>query len=184
FFPLNEDFVEEQGEDYGTEADKILSNGAFILDSWEHDKGWTLKKNPDYWDADSVELDEVNVNVIKDKSTLVNLWETGELDRIELSSSYVDEYEDDDSFFVEEIPSNGAFILDSWEHDKGWTLKKNPDYWDADSVELDEVNVNVIKDKSTLVNLWETGELDRIELSSSYVDEYEDDDSFFVEERP
>src|SRR5699024_11350663 len=76
-----------------------------------------------------------------------------------------------------------AFILDSWEHDKGWTLKKNPDYWDADSVELDEVNVNVIKDKSTLVNLWETGELDRIELSSSYVDEYEDDDSFFVEER-
>ena len=105
FFPLNEDFVEEQGEDYGTEADKILSNGAFILDSWEHDKGWTLKKNPDYWDADSVELDEVNVNVIKDKSTLVNLWETGELDRIELSSSYVDEYEDDDSFFVEERPS-------------------------------------------------------------------------------
>src|SRR5699024_8500144 len=70
FFPLNEDFVEEQGEDYGTEADKILSNGAFILDSWEHDKGWTLKKNPDYWDADSVELVEVNVNVIKDKSTL------------------------------------------------------------------------------------------------------------------
>src|SRR5699024_5606997 len=41
FFPLNEDFVEEQGEEYGTEADKILSNGAFILDSWEHDKGWT-----------------------------------------------------------------------------------------------------------------------------------------------
>src|SRR5699024_7828365 len=34
------------------------------------------------------------------------------------------------------------------------------------------------------VNLWETGELDRIELSSSYVDEYKDDDSFVTEERP
>src|SRR5699024_6321927 len=86
FFPLNEDFVEEQGEDYGTEADKILSNGAFILDSWEHDKGWTLKKNPDYGDADSVELDEVSVIVIKAKSTVVNVLETSELDRIAFSS--------------------------------------------------------------------------------------------------
>src|SRR5699024_12752753 len=105
FSPLNEEFVEGQGEDDGTEAEKILSNGALMRESWEYDKGWTSKKNPDYWDAESVELDEVNVNVIKDKSTLVNLWETGELDRIELSSSYVDEYEDDDSFFVEERPS-------------------------------------------------------------------------------
>src|SRR5699024_12794780 len=91
---------EEQGEDYGTEADKILSNGAFILDSWEHDKGWTLKKNPDYWDADSVELDEVNVNVIKDKSTLVNLLETGVLDRIELFSFFLDESDNDFMFFL------------------------------------------------------------------------------------
>src|SRR5699024_1734159 len=49
---------------------------------------------------------------------------------------------------------------------------------------LDKINVNVVKDTSTLVNLWETGELDRIELSSSYVDEYKDDDSFVTEERP
>src|SRR5699024_40731 len=46
------------------------------------------------------------------------------------------------------------------------------------------INVNVVDDNSTLVNLWETGELDRIELSSSYVDEYEDDENFFVDERP
>src|SRR5699024_779526 len=105
FFPLNEDFVEDAGDDYGTEADKVLYNGAFVLDSWEHDKGWVMKKNPDYWDADEVELEEINVNVVDDNSTLVNLWETGELDRIELSASYVDEYEDDENFFVDERPS-------------------------------------------------------------------------------
>src|SRR5699024_1151537 len=54
----------------------------------------------------------------------------------------------------------------------------------ADEVELEEINVNVVDDNSTLVNLWETGELDRIELSASYVDEYEDDENFFVDERP
>lgn len=105
FFPQNGAMVEEAGEQYGTEADKLLFNGAFVLDSWEHDKGWVMKKNPDYWDADNVGLEEVNVSVVKETSTAVNLWETGELDRIELSSSYVDEYESDDSFFVEERPS-------------------------------------------------------------------------------
>ena len=105
FFPLNESFVEEAGEQYGTEADKLLFNGAFVLDSWKHDQGWVLKKNEDYWDAETVELEEINVSVVKESSTAVNLWETEELDRVELSSSYVDEYGDDDSFLTEERPS-------------------------------------------------------------------------------
>src|SRR5699024_12686918 len=59
FFPLNGDFVEEQGEDYGTETDKILSNGALILDSWELDKGWTLKKK----DRKSTRLNSSHVSI-------------------------------------------------------------------------------------------------------------------------
>lgn len=105
FFPQNQEFVEKEGDGYGTEADKVLFNGPFELDSWEHDKGWVMKKNQDYWDADNVELDQINVNVVKETSTLVNLWETGKLDRIELSSSYVDEYQDDENFITEERPS-------------------------------------------------------------------------------
>lgn len=105
FFPLYESFVQEAGEQYGTEADKVLFNGAFVLDSWKHDEGWTFKKNEDYWDADAVEIDTVNVNVVKETTTAVNLWETGELDRVELSSSYVDEYENEEEYFVEDRPS-------------------------------------------------------------------------------
>src|SRR5699024_11905687 len=87
FCPLKEDFVEDAGDDYGTEGDKVLYNGAFVLDSWEHDKGWAMKKNPDYWDADEVELEEINVNVVDDNSTLVNVGKTGEVERIKLSAS-------------------------------------------------------------------------------------------------
>jgi len=105
FFPLNEEFVEESGKQYGTEADKLLSNGAFVLDSWEHDQGWVLKKNEDYWDADTVKLEEIDVSVVKESSTAVNLWETDVLDRVDLSSSYIDEYKNDDSYLAEERPS-------------------------------------------------------------------------------
>lgn len=106
FFPQNEDFVEEQDADsYGTEADKVLENGPYVLDSWDHDEGWTFKKNPDYWDADNVDMDEIEMLVVKDNSTGLNLWETEELDYAQISSSYVDEYEDDDAFQLDERAS-------------------------------------------------------------------------------
>jgi len=105
FFPLNEEFVEEHGESFGTEADKVLENGPYILDSWHHDQGWTFKKNDNYWDADNVQMEEINMEIVKETSTAVNLWETGELDYITLSSSYVDEYENDESFYIDEQAS-------------------------------------------------------------------------------
>ncbi|WP_163969517.1 peptide ABC transporter substrate-binding protein [Oceanobacillus halotolerans] len=104
FLPQNQSYVEEMGEDYGTEAENVLYNGPFVLDSWSHDQEWTYKKNPDYWDASAVNLDQINVNVVKETSTAVNLWETEEVDRIELSSSYVDQYTDAEEFEVIELP--------------------------------------------------------------------------------
>ncbi|MUK87662.1 peptide ABC transporter substrate-binding protein [Ornithinibacillus sp. L9] len=105
FLPQNQAFVEEMGDEYGVEADKILFNGPFVLESWQHDQGWTYKKNPDYWDADAVNLDGINVNVVKEISTAVNLWETEAVDRITISSAYVDEYRNDESFNNEVIAS-------------------------------------------------------------------------------
>ncbi|RKL66850.1 peptide ABC transporter substrate-binding protein [Salipaludibacillus neizhouensis] len=98
FLPLNQAHVEEVGDTFGTEAETILSNGPFLLDSWQQDQGWVYKKNPDYWDAETVSLDQINVNVVKEVSTAVNLWESDAVDRITISSSYVDEYENDENF--------------------------------------------------------------------------------------
>lgn len=105
FLPQNQAFVEEMGDGYGVEAENILFNGPFVLDSWQHDQGWTYKKNPNYWDADAVNVDEINVNVVKETSTGVNLWETEAVDRILLSSAYVDEFQSDESFNTEVRPS-------------------------------------------------------------------------------
>src|SRR5690625_3868124 len=45
FFPQNQEFVEEKGDDYGTEADNVLFNCIFILVSWDHIKGCVMKTN-------------------------------------------------------------------------------------------------------------------------------------------
>jgi oligopeptide transport system substrate-binding protein len=98
FLPQNEKFVKEQGDQYALEAENILANGPFKLVEWKQEQSWKLVKNPDYWDAGSVKLDEVNVYVVKDPTTGANLYESNTIDRVILSTSYVDQYKDSEEF--------------------------------------------------------------------------------------
>ncbi|ELK45208.1 UNVERIFIED_CONTAM: peptide ABC transporter substrate-binding protein [Halobacillus marinus] len=105
FLPLNQKFVEEQGDQYALEADTLVYNGPFVMTEWNHGEGWTLEKNEDYWDAENVKLDTINVKVVKDTATAVNLYETGEVDRVNLSSEFVDQYQTSEEFGVKEEPT-------------------------------------------------------------------------------
>jgi oligopeptide transport system substrate-binding protein len=95
FFPVNQAFVESVGDEFGSEFNKALYNGAFVLTDWKHDQGWTYKKNPDYRDAGSVKLEEIHVNVVKEESTAVNLYESGDVDQIEITAAFIDKYKSD-----------------------------------------------------------------------------------------
>ncbi|MBU8712240.1 peptide ABC transporter substrate-binding protein [Brevibacillus parabrevis] len=93
FLPQNEKFVEKAGDKYGLEYDQVLANGPFVLNDWKHEQSWQYKKNESYWDAANVQLDEINVYIVKEPSAAVNLYETGKLDRVTgLTSSLADAY--------------------------------------------------------------------------------------------
>jgi oligopeptide transport system substrate-binding protein len=109
FLPQNQAFVEEQGDQYALEVENLLFNGPFVLEEWNHEQGWTYKKNPNYWDADVVKLEEIQVHVVKENATSVNLYETEELDRTALSSAYVDQYKDSEDFEV--IPQASIIFM-------------------------------------------------------------------------
>lgn len=101
YYPLNEKFVEEQGEDYATSSENLLSNGPFKLTDWDStSQSWTLVKNEDYWDADKVSIDKINYDVIKDPQTGADLYEKGELSRADLASELVDVYASNEDFEV------------------------------------------------------------------------------------
>ncbi|MGB2991564.1 MAG: peptide ABC transporter substrate-binding protein [Paenisporosarcina sp.] len=109
FLPQNQKFVEEKGDQYALEADGILFNGPFKLVEWTHEQGWKYEKNEDYWDAEAVKLDNINVYVVKDPSTGTNLYETEKVDRVELSSALVDQYKDDENFQI--LKESGLVFL-------------------------------------------------------------------------
>ncbi|MDF9524335.1 peptide ABC transporter substrate-binding protein [Bacillus cereus] len=92
FLPINEKYFNSKGKQYGLEAEQLIYNGAFTLDNWKHEQGFQLTKNSNYWDAKTVKLDEINFDIVKDKSTEINLYESGQLDRVGLTGEFVDKY--------------------------------------------------------------------------------------------
>ena len=79
--PVNQKFYEEVGADkYMTEAQYFNTNGAFKVESWTHDDSIVLVKNPDFYDADKVQLDKINCKMIIDSAAQFNAFQAGELD--------------------------------------------------------------------------------------------------------
>lgn len=100
FFPQNKAFAQEQGDEYGSTHEKLIYNGPFVLKGWDQASsvGWTFEKNEDYWDAESVSLDTITVDVIKEVTTELNLYENEDTDIAFLSGSFVSQYIEDPNF--------------------------------------------------------------------------------------
>ena len=95
FMPKNAAFAKEKGKSYGTTTENFVGNGPFVIEDWTGtNESWKLVKNPKYWDADNVKLDEVDVQVVKEVGTGVNLFETQALDFTTLSDTYAKQYKD------------------------------------------------------------------------------------------
>jgi oligopeptide transport system substrate-binding protein len=98
FYPLNKEFVESQGDQFALEAANMIFNGPYKMTEWKHGESWQLVKNDTYWDVENVGLDEINFRVVKERSTSVNLYETGEFDRIGVAGDFVDQFKSSPDF--------------------------------------------------------------------------------------
>lgn len=110
FYPLNQTYVEEQGDTYATNSDTVLYNGPFALSGWDGTNlNWSLEKNDNYWDADNVQLDTVKYQVLKETSTALNLFDSGEIDYSTVSGEYVAAREGDPN--MDNAPESTVFYI-------------------------------------------------------------------------
>ena len=77
--PVPQWTIEEYGDTW-TEAENIVTNGPYMLKEWKHGESLSFVKNPDYYDADNVQIDRFEVDIITDQYTEVALYESGDLD--------------------------------------------------------------------------------------------------------
>lgn len=99
FYPVNQAFYEKCGDKFGTSADTVLSNGAYILTDYQPAAlNIKLEKNDKYYDADRVKLDGINYQVLKDSQQALMNYQSGELDLIKISGDQVDQVQGDPEF--------------------------------------------------------------------------------------
>lgn len=98
FYPVNQKFVESVGDSFGTSVETTLYNGPYVLDTWDIGYGYSIAKNPTYYNTASVKNDGVTWRIVKDAATGVNLYETKEVDKCRLSAEFVEQYIDHPHF--------------------------------------------------------------------------------------
>lgn len=79
-FPVNADFLKSKGDDFGkVDPANILYNGPFILKSFTSKSVLEYKKNPNYWDAKNVFVDDVKLTYYdgNDQDALVRNFSEG-----------------------------------------------------------------------------------------------------------
>lgn len=100
FAPIRKDIVEQYGADFAATAKENVYCGPFVLASTDN-LTYVYEKNETYWDAASIHLDGCEMPVITDENTRLALYESGELDYVEIPSAQIAGYNEIDGEFVD-----------------------------------------------------------------------------------
>jgi len=154
FYPLNEAAYEEFGpENYGTSKDTIVTNGAFLLTTYDPSSVIELTKNVRYWDANNVHLENVVINIVPEFSTQALMFNNNELDIIHVTNELVDSYQDDGSTITSLEPRIVYMYLSGETQEASELLKnKNVRLAVAHAIDKDLLANDVLRDGAAPLN--------------------------------
>ncbi len=111
FMPVRKEIIESGDESWFFKKETAISNGPFVLESYATGDKIVLKKNPNYWNADSVQIDQINCLMIVESSTSLTAFQAGNLDIINNipTQEITRLLSEDDSFYI--LPKMGTYYL-------------------------------------------------------------------------
>lgn len=108
--PVQKETIETNGDAWATEADTYISNGPFYMAEWVPGSYVLMKKNPNYWDADSIKLDGIKFSLIEDANAAYSAYQTGEILMVkDVPTEEIPSLKDNDEFHVE--PLIGTYYI-------------------------------------------------------------------------
>ena len=99
YFPVREDVV--ANEAWATEPSTYVSNGAYTISHWEHNSVIVLTKNPNYFDAANITMNDIAFYLSDDSNNMLSNFKNGTWKLIDevptnevtaLKEQYPDEY--------------------------------------------------------------------------------------------
>ncbi len=88
-FPIRLDLIEKGGENFATDLQYQAFSGPFKITKWVKQSSVTLEKNPEYWDAENIKLDRVEMKIVEEQSTQAQLFESKQLDMVSATGDYM-----------------------------------------------------------------------------------------------
>ena len=94
FFPVKqsevegaEGYLDEDGNilnpnAWATEAG-FISSGAYVLTEWKHNESMVYEKNPNYWNAENVKIERIELMLSADDTAVYAAYQAGDLDFID-----------------------------------------------------------------------------------------------------
>jgi len=77
--PVYQPVIDEYGSRW-VEPGIIVSNGPYVMADWKHFDSMLMVKNPEYYDADKVQIERIEMTMIVEASTAFAMYENNELD--------------------------------------------------------------------------------------------------------
>ncbi len=99
YYPVREDVVADEG--WATEAATYVGNGPYTLTGWEHNSVITMTKNENYYDAENVTMETLNLYLSDDSNNMLANFKSGDWQLIDdvptneiatLKTDYPDEF--------------------------------------------------------------------------------------------
>jgi len=80
YMPVNEKVATANPDWYADAGEDFVTNGPFTLSDWSHSSNIKLEKFTEYWDAESVNLTSVNMDMVEKENTAVTMFKAGDID--------------------------------------------------------------------------------------------------------
>lgn len=88
-FPISPALIEQLGVENikGASGDEIWYNGTYVVSEYTEGNSLILEPNPEYWDQDCTRFDSVTYLVVDDDTIAYQMYQNGEIDKINLPAS-------------------------------------------------------------------------------------------------
>lgn len=79
FYPVDSK-VAQANPKWATDAATYVGDGPFVLKTWDHQQKVVLQKNPNYWNKDAIQLNQITGVMVSDANTMYQMYKSGQLD--------------------------------------------------------------------------------------------------------
>ena len=109
YFPVDQKNVQAHAN-WNVDASTFVSNGPFMMKSWSHNDMIVLVKNPNYYDAADVKLNELDFNLVADAKAATTAYEAGQLDGLMLDMAPEDIVRFKQEGTLKQLPQLGTYF--------------------------------------------------------------------------